>query len=153
MIDLAELMRRVENETQVFFRHWEPQIQSGFRKGRGCTDHIIALRNIIRQCTEWNVPLYMNFIETLWNILWSFGIPDKMITLISLFYNPFECSVSINNKTLYWFPIESGIQQSCILPPLLFLVTLDWIMRNPTSDMRRGIQWTPFSLLSEQLGF
>ena len=32
--------------------------QAGFRKGRGCTDHIFALRNIIEQCAEWQRGLY-----------------------------------------------------------------------------------------------
>lgn len=124
--------------------------QAELRKCRGCTDQIFTLRNIIEQCIEWNVPLYINFIdfrkafdsvhrETLWNILRSYGIPDKIITLISLFYNHFECSVIINSKALSeWFPLESGVRQGCILSPILFLVTLDWIMRNTTSDMRRG---------------
>lgn len=85
--------------------------QAGFRMGRGCIDQIFALRNIIKQCIEWNVPLYMNFIdfrkafdsvhrETLWNIPRSYGIPDEIITLISLFYNHFECRVIINSKRM-----------------------------------------------------
>ena len=153
---------------RVLLQRIEPAInnklreeQAGFRKGRGCIDQIFALRNIIEQCIEWNVPLYMNFIdfrkafdsvhrETLWNILKSYGIPDKIITMISLFYSHFECSVIINSKTLSeWFPVESGVRQGCILSPILFLVVLDWIMRKTTSDMRRGIQWTPFSHLED----
>ena len=33
--------------------------QAGFRKGRGCTDQIFTIRNIIEQCLEWNSPLYI----------------------------------------------------------------------------------------------
>ena len=36
--------------------------QSGIRKGRGCTDNIFTLRNILEQYTEWNSELYINFI-------------------------------------------------------------------------------------------
>ena len=39
------------------------QEQAGFRKRRGCTDQIFALRNIIEQTLEWNCPLYINFID------------------------------------------------------------------------------------------
>ena len=37
--------------------------QSGIRKGRGCTDNIFTLRNILEQCTEWNSDFYVNFID------------------------------------------------------------------------------------------
>ena len=37
--------------------------QSGFRKGRGCTENIFTPRNILEQCTEWNRELYVNFID------------------------------------------------------------------------------------------
>lgn len=55
---------------RVLLQHIEPVIdnklreeQAGFRKGRGCIDQIFALRNIIEQCIDWNVSLYMNFID------------------------------------------------------------------------------------------
>lgn len=83
--------------------------QAGLRKGRGCIYQIFALRNIIEQCTEWNVPLYINFIDFRKafdsvhrethreNILKSYGIPDKIVTLISLFYNHFESAKPSQN--------------------------------------------------------
>jgi hypothetical protein len=37
--------------------------QAGFRKGRGCTDQIFVLRNIIEQCSEWQRKLYINFVD------------------------------------------------------------------------------------------
>ena len=37
--------------------------QAGFRKDKSCTDHIAALRTIIDQSTEWQTPLYTNFID------------------------------------------------------------------------------------------
>ena len=35
--------------------------QAGFRKSRGCIDQIFAIRNIIEQCIEWTVPLFINY--------------------------------------------------------------------------------------------
>ena len=83
--------------------------QAGFNKGRGCIDQIFTIRNIIEQCLEWNSPLYINFIDfqkafdslhrgTLWKILQSCGVPDKLIVLIKLFYHHFECSVVVDGK-------------------------------------------------------
>lgn len=37
--------------------------QTGFCKGKGCADHIVAISNITEQCTEWQRSLYINFIE------------------------------------------------------------------------------------------
>lgn len=137
--------------------------QAGFRKGRGCIDQIFTIRNIIEQCLEWNSPLYINFIDfqkafdslhrdTLWSILRSYGVPDKLIALIKLFYHHFECSVVVDGNLSEWFPVESGVRQGCIISPILFLVAIDWIMRKTTSDKPRGIQWTLLSHL-ESLDF
>jgi len=136
------------------------QEQAGFRKGRGCTDQIFALRNIIEQCLEWNSPLVINFIDfkkafdsihrnSLWKILRSYGLPQKIVTLIQLFYQQFECSIINNNTLTDWFSVDSGVRQGCILSPILFIVAIDWIMRRTTSDKPRGIQWTMFTKLED----
>ena len=39
------------------------QEQAGFRKGRGCIDHIFVLRNILEQCHEWQRKLLVNFVD------------------------------------------------------------------------------------------
>ena len=37
--------------------------QAGFRRGRGCIDQNFAIRNIIEQCIEWKMALYINYID------------------------------------------------------------------------------------------
>ncbi len=136
------------------------QEQAGFRKGRGCMDQIFALRNIIEQCLEWILPLYINFVDfrkafdsvhrnTLWMILHSYGIPSKNISIIKTFYEHFECSVITGNDLSEWFPVQSGVRQGCIISSILFLVTIDWITTNTTADRSQGIQWTLFSQLED----
>ena len=150
------LLGRIETAIDKKLR----QEQAGFRKRRGCTDQIFALRNIIEQTLEWNCPLYINFIDfkkafdsihhdTLWKILRSYGVPLKIVSLIETFYNHFECSVIISNTSSEWFTVKSGVRQGCILSPILFLVVIDWVMRKTTSDKPRGIQWTLFSQLED----
>jgi hypothetical protein len=86
------LLNRIDTELDDTLR----KEQAGLRKGKGCTDQIFALKNIIEQCIEWKSPLYINFIdfkkafdsihrETLWTILRSYGVPDKIVTLIKCF--------------------------------------------------------------------
>jgi hypothetical protein len=40
------------------------------------------------------------------------------------------------------FNISTGVKQGCILTPLLFILAMDWIMKNSTDRERRGIRWT-----------
>ena len=109
---------------------------------------------------EWNATLHINFVDfrkafdsvhrdTLWKILASYGIPDKITTLISLFYRNFECSIIMGSKISKTFPVNSGVRQGCILSPMLFLITIDWVMRQTTADKARGIQWTLLSHLED----
>ncbi|VDP37614.1 unnamed protein product [Schistosoma margrebowiei] len=37
--------------------------QAGFRKDRSFTDQIVTLRIIVEQSLEWNLSLYINFID------------------------------------------------------------------------------------------
>ncbi len=80
--------------------------------------------------------------DSLWRIISSYGIPPKLVQLISIFYNNFECSIINGNTLTDWFKAESDVCQGCILSPILFLITIDWVMKNTTADKSRGIQWT-----------
>ena len=46
-------------------------------------------------------------------------------------------------------PCAVRIETGCIVSPILFLVTIDWIITNTTADRPRGIQWTLFSQLED----
>ena len=74
--------------------------QVGFRKGRGCTDQIFTLRNILEQCTEWNRQLYVNFNDNEKafdsihrEILRAYSIPQCIVNIIKCFYSNFTCCV------------------------------------------------------------
>ena len=123
-------------------------------------DKIFALRHILEQSLEWNTSLCINVIdfqkafdsvhrESLWKILQACGLPPKIIYLIKMFYDNFECSIILGNTTTEAFPVKSGVRQGCILSPILFLVTIDWVMRQSISLRSRGIQWTIFSHLQD----
>lgn len=71
---------------------------------------------------------------SLWKILRLYGLPTKIIEII-------ECSVIVGNNTTEWFPVTSGLKQGCLMSPLLFLVAIDWIMRETTKDESNGIRW------------
>ena len=133
--------------------------QAGFRRGRGCVDQIFTLRNIIETCAEWNTPVHINFVDfqkafdsihrnTLWKILRSYGIPIKLVTIISKFYENFEACVAVDNKTTDYFGIGTGVRQGCILSPILFLLVIDWIMKQ-TNNKPRGLNFGIMGVLED----
>ena len=43
------------------------------------------------------------------------------------------------------FDITTGVGQGCLLSPMLFLLAVDWIMKQATVGSRNGIQWIMFT--------
>lgn len=137
--------------------------QAGFRSKKSTTEQIFILRNILEQANEWRVGLYVHFVdfekafdsvhrESLWNIMKSYGIPHKMVRVIAGIYQGFECAVVDGSETSEWFKIKSGVKQGCVMSGFLFLLALDWTMREATADKRRGIRWN-FTTVLEDLDF
>ncbi len=141
------LLFRIEDEIDLLLR----EEQAGFRKSRGCIDQIFALRDIIEQASEWQKPLFINFVDfkkafdsicrvAIWRILRNYGIPAKIVNLIKLFYNKFECCVDLNTQLSDWFEVQTGVRQGCIISPILFLIVIDWVMRQ-TNQGSNGLGW------------
>ena len=74
--------------------------QVGFRAGRSRMDQIATLKIIVEQSIEWQSGLYIHFIdfkrafdsisrEVLWRLLWHYGMPAKIITIIRDLYKGF----------------------------------------------------------------
>ena len=127
--------------------------QAGFRQNRSCTDQIATLRLIIEQSLEWNSSLYINFIDfekafdsldrlALWDLLRHYGIPAKLIRLMQEMYTGMKCQVRHDGQLTEKFCIETGVRQGCLLSPFLFIVAIDWLMKESTKNKRNGIQWT-----------
>ena len=128
--------------------------QAGFRKNRSCTDQIATLRIILEQSLEWRTPLYINFIDyekafdsvdraSLWKLLRHYGIPEKIVSLIRKSYEGMSCKVVHGQQLLTnSFLVCTGVRKGCLLSPFLFLLAIDWIMKETTAQGRNGIRWT-----------
>ena len=66
----------------------------------------------------------------LWKILKEVGIPDHLTCLLGNLYAGQEATVRTGHGTTGWFQIGKGVQQGCILPPCLFNLYAEYIMRN-----------------------
>ena len=86
--------------------------------------------------------------ETLWKILRGYGFPMK-IDIIQMLYRDFHCKVICGNQLTDSFKVQTGVKQGCILSPFLFVLAMDWLMRQTNKGQNRGIQWTLTSSLED----
>ena len=120
--------------------HEIPDVQAGFRKGRGTRDQIANICWIIEKAREFQKNMYFCFIDyakafdyvdhKLWKILKEMGIPDHLTCLLRNLYAGQEATVRTGHGTTDWFQIGKGLCQGCILSPCLFNLYAEYIMRN-----------------------
>ena len=121
--------------------HELPDVQTGFRKGRGTRDQIANIYWIIEKAREFQKNIHFCFIDytkafdcvdhsKLWEILKEMGIPNHLTCLLINLYAGQEVTVRTRHGTTDWFQIGKGVCQSCILSPCLFNLYAEYIMRN-----------------------
>ena len=97
-----------------------PDVQAGFRKGRGTRDQIADIHWIIEKVRECQKNIYFCFIDyakasdcvahnKLWKILQEIGIPDHLTCLLRNLYAGQEAIVRTGNETTDWFQIGKGV--------------------------------------------
>ena len=108
-----------------------PDVQAGFRKGRGTRDQIANIHWIIKKARAFQKTIYFCFIDyakafdcvdhnKLWKILKEMGIPDHLTCLLRNPYAGQGATVRIGHGTRDWFQIGKVVRQGCILSPCLF---------------------------------
>ena len=122
-----------------------PDVQTGFRKGRGTRDQITHICWIIEkarelQKTSTSALLTMpKPLHKLWKILQEMGIPDHLTSILRNLYAGQEATVRIGHGTTDWFQI-GGVCQGCILSPCLFNLHAEHIMRNAELVMKHKME-------------
>ena len=92
------------------FQHELPDVQAGFRKGRGTRDQIGNIRWIIEKAREFQKNIYSCFIDyakdfdcvgqnKLWKILKEMGIPDHLTCLLRNLYTGQEATNKTGHRT------------------------------------------------------
>ena len=125
--------------------NWElPDVQAGFRKGRGIRDQIANICWIIEKATEFQKNSYFCFTDyakafdcvdhnKLWKILKEIQIPDHPTCLLRNLYAGQEATVRTRHGT-DWLKIGKGLWQDCILSPCLFNLNAEHNKRNAGLD-------------------
>ena len=87
------MLKILHTSAQQYMNGELPDVQAGFRKGRGTRDQIANNHWIIKKAREFQKNIYFCFIEhikafdcvdhnQLWKILQEMGIPDHLICLL-----------------------------------------------------------------------
>ena len=91
------MLKILQARLQQYMIRELPDVQAGFRKGRGARNQIADIRWIIRKAREVQKNIYFCFIDyakaldcvdhsKLWKILKEMGIPDHLTCLLRNLY-------------------------------------------------------------------
>ena len=119
--------------------HEIPDVQAGFRKGRGTRDQIANICWITKKAREFQKNIYFCFIDyakafdcvdhnKLWKILKEMGIPDHLTSLLRNLYVDKEETVRTGHGTTDWFQIGKGVGQGYILSSCFVNLYAEYIM-------------------------
>ena len=118
-----------------------PDVQAGFRKGKGIRDQIANHQ----KAKEFQKNICFCFIDhtkafdcvdhdKLWKIFKYMGIPDHLTCLLRNLYAGQEAAVRTGHGTTHWFQIGKLVHQGCKLSPCLFNLYAEYIKRNAGLD-------------------
>ena len=125
------MVKILQAKLQQYMNSELPDVQAGFRKGRGTRDQIANIHWIMEKAREFQKSIYICFIayakgfdcvdhNKLWKILKEMGIPDHLTCLLRNLYACQEATIRTGHGTTDWFQIGKGVRQGCILSPCLF---------------------------------
>src|SRR5574337_962885 len=108
--------------------HEFPDVQAGFRKGRGTSDQTADIRWIIKKAREFQKNIYFCFLD----YVKAFDCEDhnKLWKILKNLYAGQKAAVRTGHGTTDWFQIRKGVCQGCILSPCLFNLCAEYLMQN-----------------------
>ncbi|MDA3086478.1 reverse transcriptase domain-containing protein, partial [Campylobacter sp. CS_ED1] len=122
-------------------------LQSGFRKNRSTTDHLVRLETLIREAFKRKHHLVSVFfdLEKAYDTTWKYGIMKdlqdvgllgRLPKFISNFLSDRHFKVKIGSTTSETFEQEEGVPQGSILSVTLFCIKINNIVKtlNPGID-------------------
>ena len=122
------MLKILQARLQQYVNHELPDVQAGFRIGRGTRDQIANIHWIIEKARVPEKNIYFcftNYAEAfdcvdhnkLWKILKEMGIPDHPTCLLRNLYAGQEATVRTGHGTTDWFQIGKGICQGLYCHP------------------------------------
>ena len=127
------MLKILQASLQQYMNCELPDVQAGFRKGRGTRDQIANIHWIMekapwkKSCRKTSISALLTmpkpftvWITNNWKILTEVGISDHLTCLLRNLYAGQEAIVRTGHGTTDWFQVGKGVHQGCILSPSLF---------------------------------
>ena len=116
------MLKILQDRLQQYVKHELPDVQAGFRKGRGTRDQIADILWIIEKARAFQKKVYFCFIDytkafdcvdhkKMWKILQETGIPDHLTCFLRNLYAGQEATVRTGHGTTDWFQTGKGVHQ------------------------------------------
>ena len=114
------MLKILQARLQQYVNRELPDVQVGFRKGRGTRDQIANICWIMEKAREFQENIYFCFIDyakafdcvdhnKLWKILKEMGIPDHLTCLLRNLYAGQEATVGTGHGTTDCFQIGKAV--------------------------------------------
>ena len=148
------MLKILQARLQQYMNCELPDVQAGFRKGRGTRNLIANIHWIMVKARQFQKDIYFCLIDyakafdcvdhnKMWKILKEMGIPDHLTCLLRNLYAGQEATVRTGHGTTDWFQVGKGVRQGCILSPCLFNLYAEYIMKNTgLEEAQAGIKIT-----------
>ena len=125
------MLKFLQVRLQQYVNRELPDVQAGFRKGRGTRDQIANIHRIMEKAREFQKNIYFCFIDyakafdcvdhnKLWKILRVMGIPEHLTRLLRNLNSGQEATVRTGHGTTDWFQTGKGVHQAYIFSCCLF---------------------------------
>ena len=120
------MLKILQARLQQYVNRELPNVQAGFRKGRGTRDQIANICWIIKKAREFQKNIYFCFIDyakafdcvdhnKLWKIPEEMGTPGHLTCLLRNLCAGQEATIRTGHGTTDWFQIGKGVYQGCVL--------------------------------------
>ena len=117
------ILKILQSRFQQYTNHELPDVQAGYRKGRGIWDQIANICWIMEEAREFHkIFIFLYWLcqafhcvvhSKLWNILKEMWIPEHLTCLLGKLYAGLEAAVRTGHGT-DWFQVGERVHHGCI---------------------------------------